>query len=217
MDSADDQQIYTPTMTPIPAMILAGGRGMRLGGRDKTLCHLGDSTLLQHCLTRLKPHCTPVALNANGPSNRFAPFDVHVVPDSLEGQLGPLAGVLASMEWAAGLGHTEVITIAVDTPFFPHDLVKRFMADRVQGQVALAGTCDADGKLWRHPTFGVWPVVLRDQLRTDLLAGTRKVTQWTEAQGATTILFETSNFDPFFNINTPEDLRQAQQLIARAL
>lgn len=203
-------------MTTLPAMILAGGRGVRLGTRDKALCTLGDSSLLQHSLARLNPQCGPVGLNANGDLSRFSGFDLPIVSDAIDGHWGPLAGILTAMDWAADLGHADVITTAVDTPFFPHDLVERFVTDRTRGKIALAGTCDADGTLWRHPTFGIWPVGLRDQLCADLLAGTRKVTQWTEAQGATTILFETSNFDPFFNINTPEDLQHAQRLMTRA-
>lgn len=216
MDLPHDPRRPKPTMTKLPAMILAGGRGLRLGARDKALCRLGETTLLEHCLARLKAQCAPVGLNANGDLNRFSCFDFPVVPDTMDGHLGPLAGVLAAMDWAASLGHSDVITIAVDTPFFPRDLVDRFVLERVQGKIALAGTCDEGGKLWRHPTFGIWPVTLQDQLRTDLLAGTRKVTQWSQAQGATTIAFKTQSFDPFFNINTPEDLENAQRMMMRA-
>lgn len=204
-------------MSTLPAMILAGGRGVRLAARDKALCPLGDSTLLQHSLARLNPQCGPVGLNANGDLSRFSGFDLPIVADAIDGHLGPLAGVLTAMDWAADLGHADVITTAVDTPFFPHDLVERFVTERTRGKIALAGTCDADGTLWRHPTFGIWPVSLRDQLRADLLAGARKVTRWTDAQGATTIAFEAEHVDPFFNINTPEDLQQAEQIKTRAL
>lgn len=201
-----------PTMIKIPALILAGGRGMRMGARDKALCQLGDKTLLEHGLARLKAQCSPVALNANGDVARFAQYNVQVIPDPLEGHLGPLSGILAAMDWAAGLGHEAVITTAVDTPFFPRDLANRLNAERTEGKIALAGTRDATGQLWLHPTFGIWPTDARDQLRADLLAGTRKVTQWTHAQNADTIMFEASAFDPFFNINTPEDLKLAEQI-----
>jgi molybdopterin-guanine dinucleotide biosynthesis protein A len=215
MDHTDDQHPIEPPMTNTPAMILAGGRGMRMGARDKALCRLHDNTLLDHGLARLNAQCAPISLNANGDLTRFSQFDVQVVPDPLEGHLGPLSGILAAMEWAAGLGHEAVITTAVDTPFFPRDLAHRLTSERTEGKIALAGTRDATGKLWMHPTFGIWPTDARDQLRADLLAGTRKVTQWTKAQNAETIVFDTSTFDPFFNINTPEDLEQAERLMAR--
>jgi len=202
-------------MNTTPAMILAGGRGMRMGARDKALCSLSGKTFLEHGLLRLGAQCNPVALNANGDVSRFSQFDVQVVPDPLSGHLGPLSGILAAMEWAADLGHEAVITVAVDTPFFPRDLANRLNAERTESKIALAGTRDTAGKLWLHPTFGIWPTNARDQLRTDLLAGTRKVTQWTQAQGAEVIVFDVKPFDPFFNINTPEDLEQAEVLIAQ--
>jgi molybdopterin-guanine dinucleotide biosynthesis protein A len=201
-------------MKSTPAMILAGGRGMRMGMRDKALCSLGGKTFLEHGLLRLGAQCAPVALNANGDCSRFSQFDVQVVPDPLSGHLGPLSGILAAMDWAASLGHEAVITTAVDTPFFPRDLADRLVSERAEGQIALAGTCHETGKLWLHPTFGIWPTGARGQLRADLLAGTRKVTQWTKAQNAQTVVFDAKTFDPFFNINTPEDLEQAERLMA---
>ncbi|MEM5475614.1 molybdenum cofactor guanylyltransferase MobA [Pacificibacter sp. AS14] len=202
-------------MTTLPAMILAGGLGTRMGTRDKALCQLGGKTLLELGLARLGAQCSTIALNANGNLTRFDPFKKQVIPDPLEGHLGPLSGILAAMDWAAGLGHASVITTAVDTPFFPHDLARRLISERTEGKIALAGTRDETGRLRLHPTFGIWPTDSRDQLRADLLAGTRKVTQWTQAQNADVIVFETKTFDPFFNINTPEDLERAEHLLAR--
>ena len=186
-----------------PAMILAGGRGLRLGTRDKALCRLGTQTLLGHGLDRLRLHCTPVALNANGDVSRFSQFDVQVVPDSLDGHLGPLAGVLAAMDWAASLGYMDVITIAVDTPFFPKNLTQRLSKERAPNTIALAATRDPQGHLWHHPTFGIWPTDLRDQLRADVLNGARKVTAWTKTQEAGRAVFDPGDFDPVFNLNTP--------------
>lgn len=200
-------------MTSCPAMILAGGRGMRLGQRDKALCVLGGASLLQHCCTRLSTQCDPLALNANGDLERFSDFDIPVIADSTGDHFGPLAGVLAAMDWAAELGHGDVVTVAVDTPFFPHDLVAKLQAQRAPNTIALAATRDAEGRLWRHPTFGLWPTHLRDDLRAALSSGTRKVTEWADRQGATYVTFKTTPNDPFFNINTPEDLEQAEKLI----
>jgi molybdopterin-guanine dinucleotide biosynthesis protein A len=217
IDRTHDLQPPKSTMSHnSPAMILAGGRGLRLGTRDKALCRLGTQTLLGHGLDRLRLHCTPVALNANGDVSRFSQFDVQVVPDSLDGHLGPLAGVLAAMDWAASLGYMDVITIAVDTPFFPKNLTQRLSKERAPNTIALAATRDPQGHLWHHPTFGIWPTDLRDQLRADVLNGARKVTAWTKTQEAGHVVFDTGDFDPFFNINTPEDLQKAQLFLNRS-
>jgi molybdopterin-guanine dinucleotide biosynthesis protein A len=186
---------------------------MRLGGRDKALCLIGTNTLLAQCLTRLTPQSAPVALSANGDLDRFSMFDLTVVADSVAGAAGPLAGILAAMDWAADLGCEDVITVAVDTPFFPADLAATLAAQRRPNQIALAASRDATGQLRHHPTFGIWPTGARDQLRTDLLAGARKVSKWAEAQGATLVAFDAGDVDPFFNINTPEDLEQAAVII----
>lgn len=198
----------------IPAMILAGGRGQRLGTRDKALCQLGGRSFLAHTLLRLRTQCAPTAVNANGDLSRFSDVDVQVVPDIIQGYLGPLAGILTALDWAAQMGETSVITVAVDTPFFPHDLAQCLQAKRQPNKIALAATRDAHGALWHHPTFGLWPTYLRDQLRADILAGARKVTAWARSQGAEHVVFETDGFDPFFNINTPDDLQQAQAYLS---
>lgn len=205
-------------MMQTPATILAGGRGMRLGGVDKALCTLNGRTLLAHCLSRLAPQSGPIAINANGDTHRFQSFDLPIISDDPQGNFGPLSGILAAMDWAAETGHTQVLTIAVDTPFFPTDLALRLQA-RPQDQIALAATRDAQGRLWSHPTFAMWPTGLRDQLREDLESGARKMMTWAEAQGAANVIFSAQTrgaqaIDPFFNINTPADLKRAEQISA---
>lgn len=195
-------------------VILAGGQATRMGGGDKGALRVGGETLLRRVIGRLGPQVSQIVLNANGAAARFADYGLPVAPDSLAGFPGPLAGVLAGMDWAADQGASHILTAAADTPFFPLDLGARLAkAGGAQG-FALAATRDPDsGKLYRHPTFGLWPVVLRDDLRAALADGLRKVVLWTDQHGAGTCEFPVERFDPFFNINTPDDLRAAEALL----
>ena len=218
-----------------PGVILAGGAARRMGGGDKGLLALGRSTVLGHAARRLAPQVSALALNANGDPARFAGLDLPVLPDPVEGRPGPLAGVLAAMEWAGGLGAARVVTVAADTPFLPLDLVARLA---VAGPgIVLAATPDPraagasndggapspatgaareavdhgpDARPSRHPTFGLWPVALRDDLRAAIEAGVRKVVAWTDRHGATDALFPDEA--AFFNVNTPEDLARARAM-----
>ena len=195
-------------MTDLPGVILAGGKATRMGGGDKGLLRIGGATLLERVIGRLGPQCGALALNANGDPARFAGFGLPVLPDPLPGHPGPLAGVLAGMDWAAEAGAEAVVSVAADTPFFPEDLVERL---RAPGGLALAASPDAEGRVWRHPTFGLWPVALRHDLRAALEEGLRKIVHWTDLHGAAEVVF-TGDPDPFFNINTPEDLACAEAL-----
>ena len=189
-------------------VILAGGRATRMGGGDKGLIPLGTATLLDHVIARLGPQTAGLALNANGEGARFDDLGLPVIPDSIEGFPGPLAGVLAGLDWAAEQGADHIITAAADTPFFPNNLTDRLSE---AGELALAATRDAEsGKLYRHPTFGIWPVALRDDLRSALQNGLRKVVMWTDMHNAMTVEFPVGHFDPFFNVNTPADLALAE-------
>lgn len=197
-------------------IILAGGLARRMGGGDKALLPLGQGTLLSHVIDRLAPQTASLALNANGDPARFAALDLPVLPvlpDTIDGFPGPLAGVLAGLEWAAEQGADSIVTAAADTPFFPRDLVARLTqaAGGMAQPLALAKT-DAG----RHPTFGLWPVALRHDLRDALVGGLRKVVQWTDAHNAASAHFPGTDPDPFFNINTPEDLAMAQSLAQAA-
>jgi molybdenum cofactor guanylyltransferase len=196
-------------------VILAGGQATRMGGGDKGLRMVAGQRLLDHVLERLAPQVAAMALNANGAPARFAEFGLPVLPDSLPDFPGPLAGVLAGMDWAAAQGAEAVVSVAADTPFFPRDLVARLQAAAGPSGLALAATREG-GKLWRHPTFGLWPVALRDDLRAALEGGLRKVVIWTDQHGAGTAEFDSLPFDPFFNINTPQDIETAAQLVGQA-
>lgn len=196
-------------------VILAGGQATRMGGGDKGLREVAGKPLLDHVIARLAPQVGGLALNANGNPSRFAKYRLPVVADSLPDWPGPLAGVLAGMDWAAAQGAESVVSVAADTPFFPLDLVAQLQAAAGPSGLALAATREG-GKLWRHPTFGLWPVALRDDLRAALRGGLRKVVLWTDQHGAGTAEFGTDPFDPFFNINTPEDIAVAEVIAGQA-
>lgn len=184
-----------------------------MGGGDKGLLRLGGETLLARVIARLEPQVSEVALNANGDAARFAAFGLPVIADSVAEFPGPLAGVLAGMDWAAARGHSHIVTAAADTPFFPCDLVPRLMLAAETDPIALAATPDPNRGLARHPTFGLWPVSLRDDLRAALAAGVRKVVAWTDRHGTAVARFEAEPFDPFFNVNTPDDMARAEALL----
>jgi molybdopterin-guanine dinucleotide biosynthesis protein A len=201
----------------IAGVILAGGRSSRMGGGDKALRALVGRPILAHVIERFAPQVEALALNANGDPGRFAAFGLAVLPDSVAGFPGPLAGVLAGMDWAAALGAEHVATAAADTPFLPRDCVLALRAAMVAGEapLAMAMTPRAGGGLDRHPTFGLWSVALREDLRAALAGGLRKVVAWTEPLGCARAIFHGPG-DPFFNVNTPEDLERAEAMAADA-
>jgi len=205
-------------MTRPLGIILAGGLATRMGGGDKCLLPLGKGRVIDHVVARIAPQVAGLALNANGDPTRFADLDLPVLPDSIDGFAGPLAGVLAGLDWAAGQGATHVVSVAGDTPFFPRDLVERLRsATDADHPIALAATPHPDRGKTRHPTFGLWPVALRGDLRAALHDGLRKVVQWTDKHGAATVMFSVDRQDPFFNINTPEDLTFARQMLTEGV
>lgn len=197
-------------------VILAGGRATRMGGGDKGLRQVGGRRLLDHVIARLSPQVAGMAINANGDAARLAEFGLPVLADSLPDHPGPLAGVLAGLDWAAGQGAQAIVTAAADTPFFPPDLVAQLQAAAGASGLALAASVDADGRVWRQPTFGLWPVVLRDDLRAALTGGLRKIVLWTDGHGAGQAVFPFEPFDPFFNVNTPDDITRAEVLAGMA-
>jgi molybdopterin-guanine dinucleotide biosynthesis protein A len=197
-------------------VILAGGLARRMGGGDKSLLSLGASSrVLDQVIARLGEQVDQMVLNANGDSARFDEFGLPVVADSLDGFLGPLAGVLAGLDYAAEHGFDHIVSVAADTPFFPTNLVSALetASKHMDVPIALAATKIEGGKTVRHPTFGLWPVALRDDLRSALQDGLRKVVLWTDQHGAETHVFESGDIDPFFNINTPEDLELANKMM----
>lgn len=187
--------------TDIPAMILAGGLSTRMGGGDKGLQPLAGRPVLAHVVARLAPQAGALALNANGPATRFNALGLEVIADPLPGHLGPLVGILAAMRWAAAMGAERVATVPCDAPFLPLDLIARL----AQAQGA-AFAASASGL---HPVCGLWPVSAAAALEGQILSGTRKVRAWAQDLGAEVVRFA-GQPDPFANLNTHDDLAQAE-------
>ena len=188
-----------------------------MGGGDKCLLPLAGKPMLTHMIERLRPQVSDLVLNANGDVSRFAPFGLTIVMDRLGGQAGPLAGVHAGIEWATANrpGSRFVITAATDTPFFPIDLVARFLASLEGGEPKLLVARSEEGV---HPIFGLWPVSLAPAIETSLASGMRKVQAWVREHQAEEIFFPIGEIggrkiDPFFNVNRPEELDEAEVLL----
>jgi molybdopterin-guanine dinucleotide biosynthesis protein A len=187
-------------------VILAGGLATRMGGGDKGLLPLGGVPILQRVIDRLDPQVDGIVLNANGDPKRFTAYDLPVVADSIADFAGPLSGVLAGLDYAADHGHSHIVTAAADTPFFPCDLVPQLQLAGEHAGLALAASPSG-----RQPTFGLWPVNLRDDLRAALNDGLRKVVLWTSQHNAGSATFP--NDAAFFNVNTPDDLITAEAML----
>ena len=177
---------------------------------DKPLRLLAGRSLLAHVIDRIAPQVEAMAINANGDPARFASFGLEVVADEVSDYPGPLAGVLAGMRWAASRGFSLVLSVPTDTPFLPEDLVARLVEARETASAKIA--CAASGGR-THPVVGLWPVGLADMLEADLRGGMRKVERWTAQHGAALAGFGIEGGDPFFNVNTPEDLAQAEKML----
>lgn len=200
--------------TRIPGVILAGGRATRMGGGDKPLMRLGGRPLLSHVIERAECQVSELLLNANGDLHRFDSFGLDVIEDVVSGFAGPLAGVLTAMEWVSAHrpDARHIATFAVDTPFFPTDLVARFQY-ALETQKAELACASSGGR--NHLIFGLWPVALRHDLRAALVDdGIRKVGQWTARHVLAQVNYENRPFDPFFNINTEADLLAAARMMA---
>ncbi len=200
----------------VVGLLLAGGQSRRMGGGDKALRLLDGIPLLDRIIERLRPQVEALVLNANGDPARFARYALPVVADSVSGFAGPLAGVLAGLDWAASQRPDcpYIASIATDAPFLPTDLVARLADGLDAAHADLA--CAASGS-HTHPVFGLWPVRLRDDLRRAVVQeGIRKVDLWTARHKLVTVPFGDEPVDPFFNANHPEDLETAAALLRAA-
>jgi len=196
-------------------LVLAGGQARRMGGGDKARIRIGGATILQRVLASLKPQCQRVIINANGDPARFADTGLPVVADSVPDFAGPLAGILAGLDWAAANAPDceWLLSVPGDCPFLPKDLVARLHAARVAAGAPLA--CARSGD-WRHPVVALWPVALRDDLRRALVdEGLHKIEIWTARHGVAIAEWPAAPVDPFFNVNTPEDAARAEALAAQ--
>ena len=205
-------------MSALPStlgLVLAGGLARRMGGGDKALLRIGRSTILERVLDRLTPQCSRLIRNANGDPARFGFTGVPVVPDQVPDFAGPLAGVLAGLDWAATHAPDTawIASVPGDCPFLPRDLVARLHAARSAADKPLA--CARSGE-WRHPVVGLWPVALRADLRYALTQeGLHKIEVWTARHGVAIADWPATPIDPFFNVNTPDDAAAANRIAAQ--
>ena len=209
-------------MINLPGIILAGGLSRRMGGGDKGLMDLGDKTILERVIENIEPQVCSLAININGDSSRFPNYELPVIPDSIKGYLGPLSGILAGMEWAFKNDYKYIATVAADTPFLPDDFIKRLHAlvksKNLNIGIAASRILSTDD-VFMHPTFGIWEVGLKDDLRDALANDTRKIMFWAKKFKLDYYYFDTSDklSDPFFNINTPDDLEKAKCRLKKGL
>lgn len=175
-----------------------------MGGADKAFLDIDGQPLIGRVINRLSPQLNGLAINANGDPARFAPFGRPVIKDETDDFAGPLAGLVAAMHWAAGMGATTVLTAPADCPFLPTDLAARLSR---HGRF-----CVARSGSGLHPICAIWPVALSGEVRMALSGGIRKMRDVTAALGAVEVDFDASP-DPFFNINTPDDLERARALL----
>jgi molybdopterin-guanine dinucleotide biosynthesis protein A len=198
----------------IPGVLLAGGLARRMGGGDKPMRQIGGRSILERVIARLTPQCDGLILNANGDPARFAAFGLPVIPDSVADFPGPLAGILAALDWAAA-NRPEVLLVlsaAADCPFLPRDLVSRLYQVLAEQNAQLAVAASGEQS---HPVIGLWSVALRDELRHALVVeDVRKIDRWTARYKLATVTWPTKPLDPFFNANTMDDIAEAERLAA---
>ena len=197
-----------------PGVLLAGGLARRMGGGDKPMRQIGGRTILSRVIARLKPQCDGLILNANGDPARFASFGLPVISDTIADFPGPLAGILAALDWAAS-NRPEVswvLSAAADCPFLPRDLVARLQQARIEQDAQLAVAASAGQT---HPVIGLWSVRLREELRHALVVeDIRKIDRWTARYKLATVTWPSEPLDPFFNANTMDDIAEAERLAA---
>jgi molybdopterin-guanine dinucleotide biosynthesis protein A len=197
-----------PRNEAIAGLILAGGRATRMGGGDKALIALRGASLLRRVVMRLEAQLDDIALSANGDVRRFAQFGLPVLPDPIAGHRGPLAGILAGLIWAHVSQKRWLLSVATDTPFFPDDLVQR-LAEASESHMIV---CAASGGR-RHPVFALWSVRLVPSLKEGLIAGQSRVEDFMTQHRSTLVDWPALPYDPFFNINRPEDVTAAEAMI----
>ena len=198
----------------VVGVILAGGRSQRMGGGHKSLLSLGGDTLLEHVIKRTSPQVDRLILNINEDTALFEFVNLPLVEDTIDGFAGPLAGVLAGMEWSKinAPGSNWIATFAADTPFLPMDLVQKFL--RTIEKTSAELVC-ASSKGRSHPVFGLWYVPLLEDLRRAIATeGIRRIDAWTSRYNLQVVDFMVGEVDPFFNVNHPPDLDMARDLFA---
>jgi molybdopterin-guanine dinucleotide biosynthesis protein A len=187
-------------------VLLAGGQARRMGGGDKCLQLLGRKPLLSHVIARLAPQVDALVLSANGDISRFAEWNLPIVTDDMAGHPGPLAGILAGVAWAAARGASHIVSVPTDTPFLPTDLVARLAQEKAEIAVAASGD-------YTHFATALWPVNLQTAMAQALKDGVRRMEDFLRGRDVAVVHYDTAAGDPFFNINTPEDLEEATRML----
>jgi molybdopterin-guanine dinucleotide biosynthesis protein A len=194
-------------------LILAGGQARRMGGADKAFLKLGGETLIERAIERARPQTGGLIINASGDLKRFAPLGCEVIADRIGGFLGPLAGILSGFEWmrANRSDALWLASFACDCPFFPADMVMKLIAEAEKHSVQIAFAASGER---HHPVFAVWnaslPVTSESVLQGQ---GLRKMDDFVAGFPSTRVVFPSAPVDPFFNINTPDDLARAETLM----
>jgi molybdopterin-guanine dinucleotide biosynthesis protein A len=185
-----------------------------MGGGDKPMREIAGRTILDRVIARLKPQCDGLILNANGDPARFAAFGLPVIADGVVDFPGPLAGILAALDWTSANRPdvSLVLSAAADCPFLPRDLVSRLYQSLTEEKAQLAVAASGDQS---HPVIGLWSVTLREELRHALVVeDIRKIDRWTARYRLATVTWPTEPLDPFFNANTMDDIAEAERLAA---
>ena len=193
----------------IPAVILSGGQSRRMDGNDKAFLSIVDQNLLEMVVGRLKRQTPKVAINTNSNNPKYEWHGLPILRDHFRGFWGPLSGILTAMIWANDMGYEKVVTVAVDTPLFPENLLEKLnqkMKVSNSDIVFAASVSEYKQKAVLHPVFGLWKTSLLEDLKKQLEKGVRKVTCWSERHMACSVCFSDEQIDPFFNINTPQDI-----------
>jgi molybdopterin-guanine dinucleotide biosynthesis protein len=200
----------------VPCVILAGGKGRRMGGKDKALIPLLDRPLLSYVLESISGHVAPIALNINTNLDKFSEFGYQIIEDPIKGHLGPLAGILASLNWARQLNQKWVMTLPCDTPFLPKNIVKEMI--KLKNKELDVDLVVAQSKGYNHPVIALWKSDLNLKLEKALNEGIRKIDIFTSNLKVAYVDFDkinNENFDPFTNLNSPLDLIKAQQILGK--
>ena len=203
-----------PDFPPTLGLVLAGGLARRMGGGDKARIEIGGVSILNRVLATLSGQCTDIIINANGDPARFEDTGCEVVPDNVADYPGPLAGILAGLDWlaAANNGVEWVVSVPGDCPFLPDDLVEKLHQARRKMGAGVPLACARSGE-WRHPVVGLWPLALRADLRKALVEeDLRKIEVWTARYGCAIADWPVQPVDPFFNVNTSEDAERAKRI-----
>ena len=191
--------------------ILAGGQSRRMG-KDKLFLELNNKKLIEHTIDKVKKYLKQVIIITNQNNEFFLKNNLTTVKDCIEGQLGPLVGILTAMQWAKKNSnkYSWIATFPCDTPFFPESIIKSFIEESEKKESLLL-SASSHGR--KHNIFGLWSLDLYDKLENDLVnKKIRKVQDWTEKNKIKNLEFKFKDYDPFFNINTEEDLEFAKKL-----